>query len=70
MWERNIDLLPLTRPQLGTWPTTQACALSGVVPVTFNVLRLALNPLSHTSQGSHAVFKENGLNISSFSFEF
>ena len=28
--ERNIHVwLPLTCPQLGTWPTTQACALTG-----------------------------------------
>ena len=27
--ESNISQLPLTRPQLGTWPTTQACALTG-----------------------------------------
>ena len=27
--ERNTDWLPLARPQLGTWPTTQACALTG-----------------------------------------
>ena len=28
--ERNIDVwLPLARPQLGTWPATQACALTG-----------------------------------------
>ena len=28
--ERNINVwLPLTRPLLGTWPTTQACALTG-----------------------------------------
>ena len=25
-WERNIDQLPLTHPQLGTWPATQADA--------------------------------------------
>ena len=29
MWERNIDQLPLARPQLGTWPATQACDLPG-----------------------------------------
>ena len=29
MCKRNINLLPLARPQLGTWPTTQACALTG-----------------------------------------
>ena len=27
--ERNIDRLPLARPQLDTCPTTQACALTG-----------------------------------------
>ena len=28
--ERNIDMwLPLAHPQLGTWPTAQACALTG-----------------------------------------
>ena len=28
-FERNIDWLPLAHPQLGTWPATQACALTG-----------------------------------------
>ena len=43
--------LPLMCPQLGTWPTTQAWALTG--NRTFNPLvrRPALSPLSHTSQG-------------------
>ena len=28
--ERNINVrLPLAYPSLGTWPTTQACALTG-----------------------------------------
>ena len=28
--ERNINVwLPLARPPLGTWPETQACALTG-----------------------------------------
>ena len=27
--ERHIDLLPLARPQMGTWPPSQACALTG-----------------------------------------
>ena len=28
--ERNINVwLPLTHPLLGTWPATQACALTG-----------------------------------------
>ena len=29
MCERYINQLPLTRPQLGTWPATQAFALTG-----------------------------------------
>ena len=51
--ERNINVwLPLTHPPLGgTWPTTQACALTGNQTSDPLVHRLALNPLSHTSQG-------------------
>ena len=50
--ERNINVwLPLTCPLLGTWPTTQACVLSGNWTGNPLVLRLALNPLSHKSQG-------------------
>ena len=51
MHERNFDQLPLARPQLGTWPTTQACALTGNLTSDLPVCRLALNPLSHSSQG-------------------
>ena len=29
MCERKINWLPLAHPQLGTWPTTQACVLTG-----------------------------------------
>ena len=43
--------LPLVHPLLGTWPTTQACALTGNQTGEPLVCRLALNPLSHTSQG-------------------
>ena len=35
MCERNIDRLPFVRPQLGTWPTTQACARLGIELATF-----------------------------------
>ena len=50
--ERNINVcLPLTCSLLGTWPTTKACALTGNQTSDHLVLRLALNPLSHTSQG-------------------
>ena len=48
--------LPLPRPLLGTWPATQACALIGNGKGDPLVCRLALNPLSHTSQGSNQVF--------------
>ena len=42
--ERTISVwLPLTRPLLGTWPTTQACALTGNRTSDPLVLRLALN---------------------------
>ena len=45
--KRNINVwLPLTCPLLGTWPATQAYAPTG------NRIRLAPNPLSHTSQGT------------------
>ena len=47
---RNIDQLLLTHPQPGTWPATQACALTGNRTSNLSVCRMALNPLSHTSQ--------------------
>ena len=51
MCEKYIDWLPLVHPQLGTWLVTQACALTGSRTSNLSVCRLALNPLSHTSQG-------------------
>ena len=48
----RIDQLPLARPKLGTWPTTQACALTG--NQTGNAVLVCgtmANPLSHNSQG-------------------
>ena len=51
--EKNISVwLPLPCPHLGTWPTTQACALTGNRTRDSLVCRPVLNPLSHTSQGS------------------
>ena len=38
-------------PNLGTWPTTQAHALTRNRTSDLLVRRPALNPLSHTSQG-------------------
>ena len=50
--ERNINVwLPLKRPLLGTWPKTEACALTGNQTGDLLVHKLALNPLSHTSWG-------------------
>ena len=56
--ERNVNVwLPLMWPPVETWPTTQACALTGNGtgdnPL---VCRQALNPLSHTSQGPYPMF--------------
>ena len=48
--------LPLTWPPVGTWPATQACALTGNGTSDPLVCRPALNPLSHTSQGSYFFF--------------
>ena len=41
-----------------TWPASQACALTGNETSHPLVLRPALNPLSHTSQGQDEVFKK------------
>ena len=50
--ERKINVwLPLTCLLLGTWPTTQACALTRTRTSNPLVHRLALCPLSYTSQG-------------------
>ena len=56
--ERNIKVwLPLAHPLLGTWPATQACALTGTRTGDSLVHLLALNPLSHTSQGWSMLFR-------------
>ena len=51
MCERNIDQLP-HMPLVGTWPTTQACALTGNQTHNLSVYRLVLSPLSHTHQSA------------------
>ena len=49
--ERNIDVpekwLPLSSPQPGTWPSTQAYALTGNRTCDVLVCRTMPNPLSH-----------------------
>ena len=55
--ERNINVcLLLMHPILGTWPATQACAMTRNQTSDPLVCRLALNPLSHTSQGCICIF--------------
>ena len=49
--ERNINVwLPLVRPLLRTWPTTQVCALIGNWTGDPLVQRPEFKPLSHTRQ--------------------
>ena len=56
--ERNINVwLPLMCPPPGNWPTTQACDLTGDQSRDPLALRLALNPLSHTSWGIYVLLK-------------
>ena len=49
--ERETVIGCLLHPQLGTWPATQACALTGNQTGHLSVRRRALSPLSHTSLG-------------------
>ena len=59
--EKNISVwLPLTCPLLGTWPETQACALTGNRIGDPLLCRLVLSPLSHTSQGLLIDCREEG----------
>ena len=51
--ERNLSCAPY----LGTWPTTQACALTRNRTSDPLVCRLAPNLLSHTSQGALFFYK-------------
>ena len=47
VWEKSVAY---SHPQLGTWPATQACDLTGNRTSSLSVRRPALNPLSHTRQ--------------------
>ena len=50
--KRNITVwLPFTLPQLGTWPATQSCALTGNQTCDPLVHIPVLNPPNHASQG-------------------
>ena len=63
MCERYIDQLSLTHPQLGTWPPSQACALTGNRTDNPLVRRPAPSPLIHTSQGKFTYYFLNDLII-------
>ena len=57
--ERNFNVwLPFTYPPLGTWPATQACALTGNRTSDPLVCRPMLIPLSYTSQGSSLIINQ------------
>ena len=57
--ERNISVwLPLAHPLLGTWPATQACALTGNRTCDPLVHSPRLNLLSHTSQGEFFIYAD------------
>ena len=63
--QRNIVQLPLTHTQLGTWPTTQACALNWnqwpFKPVTLH--RRALNPLNQQAMAPLFFIKYIGMTL-------
>ena len=61
MGKRYINWLLLTCPQLGTWPATQACALTGNRTGDPLVDRLALTPLSHANQGVRILSRKRDL---------
>ena len=58
--ERNISVwLLFVRPLLGPWTTTQECVLTRNRTSNTLVGRPALNPLSHSSQGSLCIHYEH-----------
>ena len=53
MCERIIDWLPLPRPQPGTWPATQACALMGNQTSDFFGSQVSTQSTEPCQQGPH-----------------
>ena len=60
MCKRYIDWFT---SQLGTWPTTQASALTGNPTSNTLLRRTALNPLSHINQGIFFLFFNPTINL-------
>ena len=58
MCERNIDQLLLTGPQPGTWPETQACALTRNQLATFLSV-VQRPPHGATPVGAGALLKDS-----------
>ena len=57
--ERNINVrLSLLHPLPGTWPATQAYALTGNPTSDPLVCKPALSPLYHTNQGENLIFND------------
>ena len=56
--EKHQCVVASHAPLLGTWPATQACALTGNWTGDHLIHGPVLNPISHTSQGRCLVFKE------------
>ena len=59
-------MLPLSGPQLGTLPATQACALTRNRTGDLSVHRPASNPLSHTSPNWFLVILNNQLSLQGY----
>ena len=57
--EKHQCLVAFHTLPLGTWPATQACALTGNRTGNLLVCSLALNLLSHTSHGNKGHLKMN-----------
>ena len=53
---QEIHRLVASQPQLETWPTIQACALTGNRTSNLSVYRQTFSPLCHTSQGIPGTF--------------
>ena len=58
--DKERERLPLTWPPLGTWPATEACALTGNQTSNPLVCRSMLSSLSYSNQGVFSVFNTWG----------
>ena len=68
--EKHQCVVASHAPPLGTWPATQACALTGNQTSNLLVCRPVLSPLSLTSQGIPASFYPPYVGVGPFLFGF